>query len=331
VPTRLTTNGKYTLGVVSSAGNLYLIPHFAPSPLEYNPRTKRVTLLSAPPTNVTGAQYAGVVLLPNDTIYGFQLESPFLLEIKVEGQYIAVYNHAYAKWNACGRIPHKYRLRPFALQDGTSVVFHTGGLENNDADTFTPFAIFDSKGIVDKSDRLPAYGPGVGNSVASYNVSAYDDEEIRTYKNNLVNTLVPGKGALAGSISSTGNADVNIQVTNKNLLISIGNVTQESKQVFQQIYSQGKTGMFASMWSNATNTAIVYLGDSTVGSNAATSWTGNTDNAFRIGGVNRSQFAGAFSGTVSELVVFTSDQQARESALADSSTSFFNTPMPKTR
>lgn len=328
--TRVTDNSKYSAGVVSASGKLYLLPESTPSPLEYDPVADTATRLPANNETVFGPQWSAMVLLQNDTILGFAREANrVVLDITTAGQYIAVYNHIGTKWNKCSRIPYQYPLRPFELDNKTSVLFHTGGN--------TSYAVFDSKGITTTSpDSVPVYGPIVSDGVATYSTDSLGSDIIRIYRNSVITEIIPDKGGLAGVKSYTGNASLEVSVTNADLSIRIGNRLVEARKVFEQVYKEGKSGVFSAHLNASTKSLTLYLGESVLGGRTNVSWTGETGNTFSVGRVvgteeaslNAPGYTGSFSGSVSEMVVFSSNQTSRATNLAENSTFFFDNDMP---
>lgn len=324
-PTRVIADEKWSGGVVSTNGKLYLIPALYPNPLEYNPVDDTVTLLPALNVSTRGAQFGDGVLLQDGTILAFPSGVVNnVLEISVDGQYIGIYDHTSALWKKCGRVANEYRLRPFTLSDKTSVFFHSGNGQ---------YAVFDSENAT--VDTVPVYGPSISDGVAVH----YPDDSsdtIRSFRDDIITEISPNAGGMVGVKSYTGYADVSMTIDNADFNVRVGNGAVGVETVFENLYGGGALGVFSSYFDAPKGTLDMYLRDTLLGGKNGVVWNGETGNTFSVGRVvgteqmefNAPAYVSGFTGTISELAVFSSNQQSRAATLADNSTFFFDSQMP---
>ena len=331
--TRVNAQNKWIGGIMGQNGKLYLIPHAYLQPLEFDPVSRAVKFLSAPVnTNVNrGSEFGAAVILKSGKIVAFPSYQIVILEIEVDGQYVAVYDHtatAGPTWQKCGRIPYQYRLRPFALKDKTSVMFHTGNAN---------YAIFNSKlaGV----NTVPLIGPKVADGVAAFSQDDKGNELVRSFAGNVVTEIAPSIGGIAGVKSYTKKADLFMMVNGYSSEIGIGNGNVVQGGVFENVYPGGNLSILSAYLgspSASTPPSLnFYLGETYLSAAKDKKFDPNPGTPFTVGRVQGAEFeavpgsTAGFAGTISELVVFTSNQQARATSLANNTTFFFDSQMPR--
>lgn len=315
--------------VLGQNGRIYCIPRRINNVVEFNPETKEVIRTGnlSQGSNIDFNKFSASVLAQNGTIYGFPywrndvvVVEPFSYQVTRFDLFGTNGNQQTPQYTPFTTIPRAYRLRPFQLDyDPKYLMFHTAG-------TFS---------IVDANTRSTSYtqvvsGPSVINGVASHYPSV-DDTMVTAFANTITK-IYPFEGGIVGAKSFSGTADIYCSIIRQDVEFNLGNTEIRLQGIFDSFFPNSASGVMSSFHSNTANTTNMYILDTIVDSLPGT-FDGQIGASFSIGRVegtkindgayNAPGFRQGFNGLISEVVVFTSDQQARARTLNESSTFYF--------
>ena len=304
---------KFGLGLVGRNQKIYLLPFLGGygSTVEYDPVSNDLV-------NYDSAGYwAWGAAARDGYLYAFRGRyADYVLRIVPDTRSIGVFAAVTGAYSPRVDTPLEFRLRPFVLNNGTSVLYHTGN---------GTYAVYDT---ANAQSSLLVVGPVLRDGVAA-TFPMYNDK-IATVAGNVLSIISPLQGGIAGLKSSSGNADLFMIVEDKDLMIGVGNGRSTVAGIYRSLFPAGTPGVYAALGSSTKGTLVTTVRESSLGARRY-GWSGASGNAFSVGRIegtptpaaNIPGFRSAYNGLVSEVVAFTSDQQARAAALGDSAAFYF--------
>jgi hypothetical protein len=211
-----------------------------------------------------------------------------------------------------------YKLRPFALSDNENVVLHTPGT--------AAYAIFNSNNATTTTQAI--LGTPVRDGVAMHFPDLND--RILSVRGDVVTRISPFQGGVAGVKSFSGTADLFLGIDKADVIFNVGNASIDVKNIYNNVFSGGKPGVYSALASASTGDINLYVRDVPL-SGKSYQWTGQVGNVFSVGRVEGTLtpsfdapgYKRGFSGLISEIVVFTSDQQTRAATLGENTSFYF--------
>jgi hypothetical protein len=309
------TGAKFSSAASAPNGKLYFAPVSVGEVLEFDPATDTLEYYSATTSdvNVTSA----TVATSSGVIYAFPGRNFGTTYSIVPGDtYVNVYNHGVepTTWTQCGRAG-EFRLRPFAMNDGDSVLLHTspsGG-----------FAIFSANNTTTATPVVA--GPSFARGVSAH-FPALSDRVVSVIA-NAVTVVEPFEGGIAGVRSFSGTADLVVSSVRGDLRTRVGDNVVTVAGLVDALAPGGKQGVYSALASNAASELLMFARDAPL-LGVKFKWTGSVGNTFSIGRVQGTRtpafgapaFTLGFSGAVSEAIAFSSDQNASGETLGENVT-----------
>jgi len=323
IDTKIDDNAQKSVSAaVSPSGRIYMVPYNLTYVVEIDTVTKEVEKLPGS-YNAGDEEFATVTTARNGKLYAFGWDRSDVLEMDPYAITVNVYNRggvngstSNPQWLTSSRIPSAFRLRPFAMADSTSVLFHTGNT----------FSIFNSNNAT--TDTVVVQGPTVQNGVAVH----FPEENDTVYSvfGNVLTEISPFEGGIAGVRSFSGNADLSVSVLGQDLQFEVGNASIGVQTLFTALFQDGAPGVYSAFGSNTSDAVSLFIRDVGVDSTSYT-WDGQVGNTFSVGRIegtleetfNAPGFVRGFNGMISEVVAFTGDQTANGPTLGENTSFYF--------
>lgn len=322
-------NQKFAKAALAPNGRIYMMPYAVNLVYEFDPETKEVTFADTSfyvnDRYRNPIKYATATLARNGKIYSFARRGDSIIEV-------TPFQYALSRWQytqtpryeEISSVPRQYILKPFTMAyDPKYVLYHTANT----------FSILDANSYsLNQSYTQVISGPRVDNGVASHFPGLEDT--VVSLSSNVMTTVSPFQGGVAGIKSFSGNADMYCSIINSDVRFNMGDDSIELGRLFDSLYPNSSMGVFASYASNTSDTNALYVRDVVINS-VPYRYEGQTgsENTFSIGRVegikvnegdfNTPGFRQNFNGQMSELVLFSSDQQGRATALGENSSFFY--------
>lgn len=325
---KLGGGNKFLSGAVAPNGRIYLIPYAVNYVYEFNPENGDVNVLEQSfyvnNRYRNPIKYGCSVLARNGKIYSFAQRGDGIIIITPFNYVVSVFDYTnQPHYEEISVLPRQYLLRPFTLKyDPEYVLFHTAGtfsiLDANSYSTNMSYTQVISGPRI--QDGIPTHFPNIDDVVVSANGTT-------------LSTIYPFQGGVAGIKSFSGNAEMYCSIIDTDLQFNMGDSTISLGRVFDSLYANSSMGVFAAYSSNVESTTQLYVRDVVV-NGVPYLYEGQTgEGTFTIGRVeglkvnegefNTPGFRQGFNGQMSELVIFSSDQQERASTLGENASFFY--------
>jgi streptogramin lyase len=307
--------GGYGGSAIGENGLVYFSPSTQTSVLELDPSTDQFRNLgdffySSPSLNIKWT--GGLTAATNGRMYAFPAYINTFLEIFPDRKYIGSFDNTDNSWTPGAATQKEFRLRPYTLGEDNVILYH-----NDDQ-----YALYESNGATQNTQLV--LGPDLEDGIST----VVDTGEFVSIRNSNVSVMTPFEGGITGVKSFSGNADLSMTVQDSDLLVAVGNGVGRPRFIFDTIYGDGAMGVFGGLAGGGTiNTTIrdveltadPYTWSGDVGANVGVGIVNGT----RFDQINVPEYRAQFSGSLSEIVFFTSDQQPKGTTFGESQSFYY--------
>lgn len=312
IDTKSGADYKWGTGALAANGLIYYSPFNISSVLELDPATDTLR----PFGTFDRYSFLSFVAAPNGRLYGMPNDQK-IIELVPNRNYIGIYDYQNAgKWTAGTTIGPEFRLRPHAMADNETVIFHGGGA----------YGLYNANAAT--QDTALVTGPALRDGISTVMTRPDGSSQLVSVESSNVSLVSPYYGGVAGVKSFSGNADLYAMANASNFDVAVGNAISTSRYVFKTIYIDGGMGVLGGLASNAqivSSLRDVALSTTPYGWNGAVGGTVSIGmvKGTRYDTIGAPEFTSVLNGECSEVVFFSSDQTARLSSLGESQSFYF--------